>query len=113
MDITLPFCCVIKTCLCQRENFEYVFALFSIYNFSLSAGRTFPTHPYFMQTLGPGQLALFNVLKAYSLLDSDVGYCQGLSFVGGVLLLHVSIILFCIFTCVFSSGMIFAFASAF
>lgn len=43
-----------------------------------------------MQTLGPGQLALFNLLKAYSLLDKDVGYCQGLSFVGGVLLLHVS-----------------------
>ncbi|KAK7068039.1 TBC1 domain member 4 [Halocaridina rubra] len=42
-----------------------------------------------MQTLGPGQLALFNVLKAYSLLDKDVGYCQGLGFVGGVLLLHV------------------------
>ncbi|XP_042241893.1 TBC1 domain family member 1-like [Homarus americanus] len=55
----------------------------------IDLGRTFPTHPYFMQTLGPGQLALFNVLKAYSLLDKDVGYCQGLSFVGGVLLLHV------------------------
>ncbi|XP_027224440.1 TBC1 domain family member 1 isoform X1 [Penaeus vannamei] len=54
----------------------------------IDLGRTFPTHPYFMQTLGPGQLALFNVLKAYSLLDSDVGYCQGLSFVGGILLLH-------------------------
>ncbi|XP_064100515.1 TBC1 domain family member 1-like isoform X1 [Macrobrachium nipponense] len=55
----------------------------------IDLGRTFPTHPYFMQTLGPGQLALFNVLKAYSLLDQDVGYCQGLGFVGGVLLLHV------------------------
>lgn len=66
--------------------------------FFLSPGRTFPTHPYFMQTLGPGQLALFNVLKAYSLLDSDVGYCQGLSFVGGVLLLHVSNIFFFLFT---------------
>lgn len=55
----------------------------------IDLGRTFPAHPYFMQTLGPGQLALFNVLKAYSLLDQDVGYCQGLSFVGGILLLHV------------------------
>ncbi|KAG0719497.1 TBC1 domain family member 1 [Chionoecetes opilio] len=55
----------------------------------IDLGRTFPTHPYYVQTLGPGQLALFNVLKAYSLLDKDVGYCQGLSFVGGVLLLHV------------------------
>lgn len=54
------------------------------------AGRTFPTHTYFMSPLGPGQLALFNLLKAYSLLDPEVGYCQGLSFVAGVLLLHVS-----------------------
>lgn len=58
----------------------------------LFTGRTFPAHPYFMQTLGPGQLALFNVLKAYSLLDQEVGYCQGLSFVGGILLLHVSLL---------------------
>lgn len=36
-----------------------------------------------------GQLSLFNLLKAYSLLDQDVGYCQGLSFVAGILLLHV------------------------
>lgn len=54
------------------------------------AGRTFPTHTYFSSPLGPGQLALFNLLKAYSLLDPEVGYCQGLSFVAGVLLLHVS-----------------------
>jgi hypothetical protein len=54
------------------------------------AGRTFPNHTYFSSPLGPGQLALFNLLKAYSLLDPEVGYCQGLSFVAGVLLLHVS-----------------------
>ncbi|CAL4115369.1 unnamed protein product, partial [Meganyctiphanes norvegica] len=55
----------------------------------IDLGRTFPTHQYFLRTLGPGQLALFNILKAYSLLDKEVGYCQGLSFVGGILLLHV------------------------
>ncbi|KFP86907.1 TBC1 domain family member 4, partial [Acanthisitta chloris] len=37
-----------------------------------------------------GQLSLFNLLKAYSLLDKEVGYCQGISFVAGVLLLHMS-----------------------
>ncbi|XP_023685300.2 TBC1 domain family member 1 isoform X3 [Paramormyrops kingsleyae] len=51
-------------------------------------GRTFPTHPYFSAQLGAGQLSLYNLLKAYSLLDPEVGYCQGLSFVAGVLLLH-------------------------
>lgn len=55
----------------------------------VSAGRTFPTHPYFSAQLGAGQLSLYNILKAYSLLDQEVGYCQGLSFVAGILLLHM------------------------
>ncbi|XP_075988710.1 PTB_TBC1D1_like and TBC domain-containing protein plx isoform X2 [Anticarsia gemmatalis] len=55
----------------------------------IDLGRTFPKHGYFASALGPGQLALYNILKAYSLLDPDVGYCQGLSFVAGVLLLHM------------------------
>uniref|UniRef100_W5N029 TBC1 domain family member 4 n=1 Tax=Lepisosteus oculatus TaxID=7918 RepID=W5N029_LEPOC len=53
-------------------------------------GRTFPTHQYFSTQLGAGQLSLFNLLKAYSLLDVEVGYCQGISFLAGVLLLHMS-----------------------
>ncbi|KAK7882370.1 hypothetical protein WMY93_028544 [Mugilogobius chulae] len=47
-------------------------------------GRTFPTHQYFSAQLGAGQLSLYNLLKAYSLLDTEVGYCQGISFVAGV-----------------------------
>lgn len=53
-------------------------------------GRTFPTHQYFSTQLGAGQLSLYNLLKAYSLLDTEVGYCQGISFIAGVLLLHMS-----------------------
>uniref|UniRef100_A0A8B9HVU1 TBC1 domain family, member 4 n=1 Tax=Astyanax mexicanus TaxID=7994 RepID=A0A8B9HVU1_ASTMX len=53
-------------------------------------GRTFPTHQYFSTQLGAGQLSLYNLLKAYSLLDTEVGYCQGISFVAGILLLHMS-----------------------
>ncbi|XP_006129594.2 TBC1 domain family member 1 isoform X5 [Pelodiscus sinensis] len=56
----------------------------------IDLGRTFPTHPYFSAQLGTGQLSLYNILKAYSLLDQEVGYCQGLSFVAGVLLLHMT-----------------------
>lgn len=97
----------------------------------LCSGRTFPTHQYFSAQLGAGQLSLYNILKAYSLLDTEVhtitliplptlhrgnpghsevnvmkllvntvccfsfcimqvGYCQGVSFVAGVLLLHMS-----------------------
>jgi Rab-GTPase-TBC domain len=50
--------------------------------------RTFPKHDYFEKD-GPGQQALFNVVKAYSLYDTDVGYCQGLAFIVGPLLLNV------------------------
>ncbi|XP_066262077.1 TBC1 domain family member 4 isoform X1 [Euwallacea similis] len=55
----------------------------------IDLGRTFPNHSYFSSPMGPGQLGLFNLLKAYSLLDPEVGYCQGLSFVAGILLLHM------------------------
>lgn len=53
--------------------------------------RTFPTLPYFKDNDGEGQEMLFNVIKAYSLFDEHVGYCQGLHFVVGVLLLHVGV----------------------
>lgn len=38
-----------------------------------------------------GQDALFKVSKAYAVYDSEVGYCQGLSFIAASLLLHVSL----------------------
>ncbi|XP_076446262.1 TBC1 domain family member 1-like [Babylonia areolata] len=55
----------------------------------IDLGRTFPGHPFFAKSLGPGQVSLFNLLKAYSLLDEEVGYCQGVSFIAGVLLMHM------------------------
>lgn len=58
----------------------------------IDLGRTFPNHTYYKTALGIGQLSLFNILKAYSILDPELGYCQGLGFICGVLLLHVSCI---------------------
>ncbi|KAJ3553707.1 hypothetical protein NM688_g3469 [Phlebia brevispora] len=52
-------------------------------------GRTFPHHAFFNNGQGIGQENLFNVLKAYSLYDTAVGYCQGLPFVVAILLLHM------------------------
>lgn len=52
--------------------------------------RTFPAHKFFRETGGAGQDSLFKVSKAYAVYDSEVGYCQGLSFVAASLLLHVS-----------------------
>lgn len=55
----------------------------------MDIGRTFPNHEYYKAPFGLGQLSLFNILKAYSILDPELGYCQGLAFICGVLLLHV------------------------
>ncbi|KAI0737639.1 rab-GTPase-TBC domain-containing protein [Daedaleopsis nitida] len=51
--------------------------------------RTFPHHAFFTDGHGIGQENLFNVLKAYSLYDPQVGYCQGLPFVVAILLLNM------------------------
>ncbi|SJX63743.1 related to GYP5-GTPase-activating protein (GAP) [Sporisorium reilianum f. sp. reilianum] len=51
--------------------------------------RTFPEQHYFQDGKGIGQENLFNVIKAYSLYDPEVGYCQGMQFVVGPLLLNM------------------------
>lgn len=51
--------------------------------------RTFPAHKDFREIGGSGQDALFKVSKAYAVYDSEVGYCQGLSFIAASLLLHM------------------------
>jgi len=51
--------------------------------------RTFPAHEFFKEGTGSGQDALFYISKAYALHDTEVGYCQGLSFLAATLLLHM------------------------
>ncbi|GJS83131.1 EVI5-like protein [Tanacetum coccineum] len=38
--------------------------------------RTFPSHVFYQERHGPGQRSLYNILKAYSIYDRDVGYVQ-------------------------------------
>lgn len=52
--------------------------------------RTYPQLDMFKDDGGEGQLAMGRVLKAYSLYDAHVGYCQGLAFLVGPLLMTVS-----------------------
>jgi len=51
--------------------------------------RTFPQVDMFKEEGGKGQTMLKNVLKAYSIYDPLVGYCQGLGFLVGPLLMNV------------------------
>ncbi|OII72021.1 TBC domain-containing protein [Cryptosporidium ubiquitum] len=52
--------------------------------------RTFPRHCLFRDRNNHGQNSLFSVLRAYSLYNPDVGYCQGMGFIVGVLLMYMS-----------------------
>ncbi|KAH8738954.1 hypothetical protein FG386_000820 [Cryptosporidium ryanae] len=51
--------------------------------------RTFPKHALFRDRNNHGQNSLFSVLRAYSLYNPDVGYCQGMGFIVGILLMYM------------------------
>ena len=48
--------------------------------------RTYPDHEFFRNPTG--QESLFNMMKAYSIHDPEVGYCQGSAFICGLLLIQ-------------------------
>jgi len=50
--------------------------------------RTFPAHPSFAAG-GPGRRALSELLCAYSLRNTRVGYCQGMNFLAAFALLQL------------------------
>ncbi|VVC34071.1 Rab-GTPase-TBC domain [Cinara cedri] len=51
--------------------------------------RQFPYHEMFVNQDGTGQKELFNVLKAYTILKPDVGYCQAQAPIAAFLLMHL------------------------
>ncbi|KAL1859912.1 hypothetical protein Plec18170_001858 [Paecilomyces lecythidis] len=53
-------------------------------------GRSFPNVDMFRDPDGEGQQMLARVLKCFSLYDTKIGYCQGLGFVVGPLLMHMT-----------------------
>ncbi|KAA0719023.1 EVI5-like protein [Triplophysa tibetana] len=52
--------------------------------------RILPQHKLFQSLDSNSQEALFNVLKAYSALDREIGYCQGSVFIVGMLITQMS-----------------------
>ncbi|KAH9207695.1 rab-GTPase-TBC domain-containing protein [Leptodontidium sp. 2 PMI_412] len=52
-------------------------------------GRSFPGVEMFRDPEGDGQRMLGRVLKCFSLYDHKIGYCQGLGFLVGPLLMHM------------------------
>ena len=49
--------------------------------------RTFPSHPHFCSRSTLGTASLVHVLRAYSIRNPMVGYCQSLNFIAGLLLI--------------------------
>ena len=56
---------------------------------SKDIGRSFPGVEMFREADGEGQRMLARVLNAFSLYDSQIGYCQGLGFLVGPLLMQM------------------------
>lgn len=52
-------------------------------------GRFFPGVDMFREPDGHGQQMLARVLKCFSLYDQHIGYCTGLAFIVGPLLMHM------------------------
>lgn len=52
--------------------------------------RQFRENIFFRERYGLKQQQLFNVLVAYSVYNSEVGYCQGMSTLAGMLLMYLS-----------------------
>lgn len=51
--------------------------------------RQFREHVFFRERYNNKQQELFNVLVAYSVYNSEVGYCQGMSTLAGMLLMYL------------------------
>jgi hypothetical protein len=65
--------------------------------------RTFPRIDMFKQENGQGQSSMKRILEAYSLYDTDVGYCQGLAFLVGPLLMNVKLTSAFFFSLIYNS----------
>jgi len=51
--------------------------------------RQFPFHEMFLDEEKVGQIELFNVLKAYSIYNPKVGFCQAQAPIAAFLLMHL------------------------
>ncbi|XP_013783393.1 USP6 N-terminal-like protein isoform X2 [Limulus polyphemus] len=56
----------------------------------LDVNRTYRNHIMFRERYGVQQQALFHVLLAYSVYNTEIGYCQGMSQIAALLLMYMS-----------------------
>ena len=51
--------------------------------------RNFRSHKLFWERFGPGQIKLYNILKAYANYNQDLGYTQGIDSIASMLLIYL------------------------
>ncbi|XP_078663036.1 uncharacterized protein LOC144906542 isoform X2 [Branchiostoma floridae x Branchiostoma belcheri] len=56
----------------------------------LDVNRTYRNHIMFRDRYGVKQQALFHVLSAYSMYNTEVGYCQGMSEIAALMLMYLN-----------------------
>lgn len=56
----------------------------------LDVNRTYREHIYFRKRYNLKQQELFNILSAYSMYNSDIGYTQGMSQIAALLLMYLN-----------------------
>ncbi|XP_039287963.1 rab GTPase-activating protein 1-like, partial [Nilaparvata lugens] len=79
-DSDSPMMQTYKTLIAKECSYENVI--------KRDINRTFPAHEKFKDP-GLGQENLSRISRAYAVYDTEVGYCQGLSFLAATLLLHM------------------------
>ncbi|XP_056383479.1 USP6 N-terminal-like protein [Hyla sarda] len=81
---------------CENEGkYEKMKELAKMYSteikqIDLDVNRTFRNHIMFRERYGVKQRALFDVLSAYSVYNTEVSYCQGMSQIAAVLLMYLN-----------------------
>ncbi|KAG7521622.1 hypothetical protein JOB18_002772 [Solea senegalensis] len=69
----------------QARNFST-----EIKQIDLDVNRTFRNHIMFMDRFGVKQQELFHILAAYSVYNTEVSYCQGMSQIAAILLMYLN-----------------------
>ena len=75
-----------------KNSFDILKAKSSEYEYQIHVDiqRTFRKHYLFYNPFGKGQLELFNLLVAFANAYDEVGYCQGMSDIAAIFLIHFS-----------------------
>ncbi|KFV80987.1 USP6 N-terminal-like, partial [Struthio camelus australis] len=86
--LTLSFCLPLSPIQKMKEQAKSFSS--EVKQIDLDVNRTFRNHIMFRDRYGVKQQALFHVLSAYSVYNTEVSYCQGMSQIAAILLMYLN-----------------------